>query len=49
MPSIEVQNLTQSEMLCVSGDVTIDPTKEVGGGFIPEWNTSDWAEEEEGT
>ena len=47
MPAVEGLNLVQSEMLCVSGEVTIDPGTEVEGGFTPDWNADRWGNEEE--
>ena len=47
MPAAEVLSLQQSEVLCVSGEVKIDPNTEVEGGFSRSWDASEWGAEEE--
>ncbi|MBR1447067.1 MAG: hypothetical protein IJ586_08320 [Alloprevotella sp.] len=42
IPAAEVLSLTQSEMLCVSGSVVIEPGSEVESGFSRGWDASDW-------
>ena len=48
MPAVSVLRLAQSEVLCASGEVVIDPEKEVEGGFSRGgWEASDWTNSEE--
>ena len=45
-PSLKELTIMNREMLCVSGDMDVDPSQEVEGGLARKggWNAEDWIE-----